>query len=1208
MRVRWWWGLAALPILAIGCSVFLLNSGWLQNEARRQVVSTLERATGGPVSIRDFNFDWRTLTLSCRDVLAGPAKLGLLQVELRWRSLWERRVDAARVLVDRPEIDIAELSGKGPSVPDVFSIQVNRYEILHGVVHVRAQNRSFSLRGEDLRAELSRDGSHGGFQFNLASKRVDVQTECCGPLHGEAVARGFWTPAGIEVKAWRASVGLEKGGKLTLEGQGSYRNAQGFQAKGMARGDFRGLAGETKFRYAGGELALQDVTADGFGGSFQGSAKARADRSWEFAGHLDRVELNQAATTLGWRKLPWVVRVSGPISGLSTTGVKGALRISGGLTGEVNMLAGSDGEVSFANSHLATKDSDLQFSGSERSGLAVNIQTRNLHEIGRALVLTKTGVALDQLVSLLPGGNAQFTGFLRFPRAQPLIAGVLTMRRFHAYQRDWEELEWKGEARREQLKAERLMLKGAGVQLSGAGEVGLRNWAVTDSSDIAAKGTISLANWNYGTRVKGSLTGTGEVRGTLAQPAGRGFIEVQDSELLGERVKRLQADTEFSGHDVRVSNGRLLDFAGDHLDFSGSYLGSKLEIQVQTNNFVLSHVQGISGVDGTLALHATVAGDIENRTFRPIAVDGSVALTDAGFSGKTIGNATGRMRTANGRVRLDFQGNLRQSPFSGSASVGLEEGNPVDGMVHLSKLQCGDCLPVAIPAIVSGSGSLEFQGKLLDWRRWTLRGRADELRIEAKAFPFALHSTAPTKFEFSRGAVMLDRLELAGTDTTLRVSGTADPKQMNLSADGTFSLKTLQLLDNNIETAQGVALLHASARGAIQKPTLAGTMQIRGGAIGLRGFANGLTKLNGALVFDQDRATIQNLTAEAGGGKLSLAGFVTFGGTSPLAYHLESHAEETRLRYANGVSVTTNANLRLTGTNKNSLLSGTARISHIVLNPNADIGNLLTNVATGALTPANQRPFASGLQFDVAIESAPNLVINTTLSRNVEAAISLRLHGTPEHPLLLGTISANQGDIRVFGGRYTINRGEVTFQNATRIEPVLDLDLGTQARGINVDLTISGTLSHLNISYRSDPPLQPRDIIALLTVGRTPQEAANVQTSQVSNDTTALASNPSSVLGQALAPPSGRLSKLFGVTNIKLDPLVQGLTNTPQSRLTLEQQISRAITVTYVTNLEQTSEQIFRLEWAINRQYSIIALRDNNGEFGVDLQYKKRFK
>jgi translocation and assembly module TamB len=72
--------------------------------------------------------------------------------------------------------------------------------------------------------------------------------------------------------------------------------------------------------------------------------------------------------------------------------------------------------------------------------------------------------------------------------------------------------------------------------------------------------------------------------------------------------------------------------------------------------------------------------------------------------------------------------------------------------------------------------------------------------------------------------------------------------------------------------------------------------------------------------------------------------------------------------------------------------------------------------------------------------------------------------------------------------------------------------------------------------------------------------------------------------------------------------MLQGIENVPQARLTLEQQISKQITVTYVTNLSRTSEQIFRLEWALSREYSFIAIRDENGLFGVDIQYKRRFK
>jgi translocation and assembly module TamB len=106
-----------------------------------------------------------------------------------------------------------------------------------------------------------------------------------------------------------------------------------------------------------------------------------------------------------------------------------------------------------------------------------------------------------------------------------------------------------------------------------------------------------------------------------------------------------------------------------------------------------------------------------------------------------------------------------------------------------------------------------------------------------------------------------------------------------------------------------------------------------------------------------------------------------------------------------------------------------------------------------------------------------------------------------------------------------------------------------------------------------------------------------------------LGSSTNSLLGQAVAAPiSSRLQRFFGVTHLKIDPMLQGIESVPQARLTLEQQISREITVTYVTNLSRTAEQIFRLEWALNREYSLVAIRDVNGLFGVDVLYKHLFK
>jgi translocation and assembly module TamB len=103
----------------------------------------------------------------------------------------------------------------------------------------------------------------------------------------------------------------------------------------------------------------------------------------------------------------------------------------------------------------------------------------------------------------------------------------------------------------------------------------------------------------------------------------------------------------------------------------------------------------------------------------------------------------------------------------------------------------------------------------------------------------------------------------------------------------------------------------------------------------------------------------------------------------------------------------------------------------------------------------------------------------------------------------------------------------------------------------------------------------------------------------------------SALLGQAIANPlAGRLQRFFGVSKIKIDPLLTGVAGNAQARLTIEQNITPDITFTYITNVASStgSAQVIRAEWDFARHWSAVAIRDEYGYFGIDFQYRKRLK
>jgi translocation and assembly module TamB len=165
----------------------------------------------------------------------------------------------------------------------------------------------------------------------------------------------------------------------------------------------------------------------------------------------------------------------------------------------------------------------------------------------------------------------------------------------------------------------------------------------------------------------------------------------------------------------------------------------------------------------------------------------------------------------------------------------------------------------------------------------------------------------------------------------------------------------------------------------------------------------------------------------------------------------------------------------------------------------------------------------------------------------------------------------------------------------------------TTIQQYEITLNFNGQASKMSLSYRSDPPLPANDIITLLAMGQTSSEAGlrTGSTSQTGMGASALLSEAiSSQLG-------GRVERLFGITRFRVDPGLAGVGTSSSgqnaaARVTVEQQVTPNLTVTYVSNVSSTQQQVIQVEYNVTRNISVVALRDQNGTFGVDIKFKKR--
>ncbi len=148
---------------------------------------------------------------------------------------------------------------------------------------------------------------------------------------------------------------------------------------------------------------------------------------------------------------------------------------------------------------------------------------------------------------------------------------------------------------------------------------------------------------------------------------------------------------------------------------------------------------------------------------------------------------------------------------------------------------------------------------------------------------FELKAQEPLRVSLSNGVATLEPVHITGQDTDLQASGTAqvlgatDPKggKLNIKATGSVSMALLHTFDQDM-ISNGKVEFTVVAGGQLKKPALTGNVQFEKVNIAMDGIPNGLSDLNGTLVFNEDRLMVKTLTATTGGGKLKIGGYLTY--------------------------------------------------------------------------------------------------------------------------------------------------------------------------------------------------------------------------------------------------------------------------------------------------------------------------------------------
>jgi translocation and assembly module TamB len=734
-------------------------------------------------------------------------------------------------------------------------------------------------------------------------------------------------------------------------------------------------------------------------------------------------------------------------------------------------------------------------------------------------------------------------------------------------------------------------------------------------------GLQAVLGWSY--PAHGLLSGRFHGGGTRAHPEMDGLFDVIQPQAWGWQFDRARGEITLNRGEVKISNAelRLLPppTPGDAQApiaaglLTGDFLYRTTDAQVSFD--LTGAVVPLAGIERIQAPSLPVGGQLSFRLTgegpaRAPRVDGTLRLVDLRLGDDVLGSFQGKLDSDGTRMTLDVDSEISTGELHSHAEVSLTDGYPVTARISLRQIDVDPFITAGLrlrglTGHSSIDGDVSLSGSLLQPE--TLVWDVDLSRVAVSYASVSLENSGPVRLQYRRDEVRVQPATLRGSETDMLISGSVHfnaDRALDLRVAGEVNLRLLSAFVPNLD-AQGPARVDAAIAGTFATPRITGRVHLDDSSARYGDFPAGLSHITGDLVFDASRLVFDNLTAESGGGQLVVNGALTYG-NGAARYDLTARSTRVRIRYPVGMSWLAGGTLRLTGDSRAATLSGRVTVERLLMAEGFDLGSLVASSVEPVSAPSTTSPFLRNLQFDIQADLAPNARFEWAAA-SFQTEASMRVRGTWEHPILLGHLHLLNGEMQFRGNRYQLSRGDINFANPFRLDPVINLEATTTIRQYEVNVNFTGPASHLTMSYRSDPPLPSSDIIALLALGQTGEESRlrGLPTGQASQSgaTTLLSEAISSQLG-------GRIQRLFGISHFSVDPFLSNTTTggATSARVTISQQVSRDLIITYVTNVTSTQQQVIQIEYAVRRDVSVVALRDENGTFGVDVIFKKRFK
>ena len=386
-----------------------------------------------------------------------------------------------------------------------------------------------------------------------------------------------------------------------------------------------------------------------------------------------------------------------------------------------------------------------------------------------------------------------------------------------------------------------------------------------DIRDFEVRDLQAILGFDY--PISGLATARLQISGTPDDPLGSGHLKIARVMVEGEAYRNISADVVFADHEAQLAN-LVIDHNRARVTGTAAYnlTTTAFRFNLQGGNFKLEEFVSLQfprlALGGVLNFDARGSG----TTSAP-EVDADLHVRDVQLNHERAGNLDAKAVTRAGVMRITARSDFPTAQFAVDGTVGMHGDFPADLALKFAHLDVDALLHEFLRGRVTGhssmSGSVTLAGPLRYPRLLTVTG--DISQFSADMENVRVHNEGPLRFKVANQVLTLEQFHMAGEENTqMTATGTvslAGTMELDLRAEGNVHLKLLQIFNPDLHTG-GMVEFNISAHGNLYHPVLFGRAKVNHGALANINFPNGLSDINGEIVFNQDRMQIQSLTAE----------------------------------------------------------------------------------------------------------------------------------------------------------------------------------------------------------------------------------------------------------------------------------------------------------------------------------------------------------